>query len=214
MKKPRILISVLCLLCCTGFAMADEAIGTPPVPVDTIAPRVLGSNTFQIDLGLYVPLFSLNDNGSVFTPGANLTLGGAARLKWSAFLNSSLALGIDLSGAFTGGPNSANNNTYFFIANIGPHITNFFRIGNFEFPLSFSPALNIMNYGTNTYVGFSLRPGIGVYYDVTPSWSFGLNIQYWWCPEIFLNNSPNGLSPVNNRYGNMLEISISALYSF
>ena len=210
MKKSRILLGCLGLLFCSGIAIAQE-VGPPPVPVDNIAPRVLGSNTFQIDLGLYVPLFSANADGSVFTPGANLTAGGVARLKWSAFLNSSLSLGIDLSGAITGGPNSANNSTYFFIANIGPHITNFFRIGNFEFPLSFSPALNIMNYGSNTYVGFSLRPGIGVYYDVTPSWSFGLNVQYWWCPELFLQTS--GLAS-RNRYGNMLEISLSALYSF
>lgn len=192
--------------------MAEEIV-PPPAPVQIIAPRVLGSNAFQIDIGFYAPLFSYSADG-VFTPWANLNPGMDARLKWSTFLNSNLAIGIDLAGAFTWAPNTLNNQVYFYIANIGPHITYFFRAGNFEFPLSFSPALNIMNYGSNTYVGFSLRPGIGIYYDVTPSWSFGLNVQYWWCPEVYLPGNTGGVPTSKNRVGNMLEISLSALYSF
>lgn len=217
MKIKQIVLAAALIAIGAASVYADEA--APPGATDAppaygeavnIGPRGIGANTMQIDIGYFLPLFSGSADG-VYTPSAKLYSGVSARLKWCTFLDPNLAVGLDLSGALSWAPNTLVNSQFFYIANIGPHITYFFRAGNWEFPLSFSPALNIMAYESNTYFGFSLRPGIGAYYDVTNNLSFGLNVMYWWAPELYTQASGNAS---RTRYGNFLEFDVSMLYSF
>jgi hypothetical protein len=218
LKKPRIAALSALLLAILSFGLSAQETGKAPSvepspsleskPIQAI--RTLGSQTFEIDLGLMVPLFSSDAAGTI-NPGGNLGLGGAGHIKWGAFVSQYLSFGVDLGGSLVTGPNSFTNGTSFGLVNIGPHVTANFRLGNFQVPVFLSPAFSIMTYSTTTYLGFAVRPGVGLYYDVTPDWSFGLNLQYWWVPELYAGPTP----PVSqNRFGNFLEISVSALYSF
>ena len=201
-------------------AFGQDAATSPdpsPAPVPGLsdksiqAPRTLGSQTFQIDLGLMIPLFSSNSDGTVVARG-NIGLGGVGHLRYGAFLNQYLALGIDLSGAINAGPNAVTTGNTVGFFNVGPHVSGFFRLGNFEIPVSLMPAFSILSYGGSSYLGFSIKPSVGLYYDITPNWSIGLNVDYWWVPELYSGVSSPPVS--QNRFGNLLEVSISALYSF
>ena len=193
----------------TGPAPSPE----PTTPFQVVqAPRTLGSQIFQIDLGLMIPLFSHNSDGTVFKPGAIMDLGGAGRLRWGAYITQFLAFGIDLSGAINGGPNTKTTGNTIGLFNVGPHVTTIFRLGNFQLPVSLTPAFSVLSYAGSSYVGFTVKPGLGIYYDATPNWSFGLDLSYWWVPELYAAGGTP--SPVQNRFGNLLEVSISALYSF
>lgn len=55
-----------------------------------------------------------------------------------------------------------------------------------------------------------MRPGFGAYWDYTTSWAFGVNLYYWWIPQIYTSTALAD----QTRYGNFLTITLSALYHF
>ncbi len=181
-------------------------------PNQIIAPRILGNQIFQIDLGLLVPLFSYSTTPGLsesesFKPGAGLNVGGSGALRWSAFLDNTFAIGLDLSGRLAAGPNEG----VFGSVLVGPRLSSFFRIDNFQIPVSISPGLSILAYKELSYVGFGLRTEAGFFIDATSNWSFGLNLAYTWLPEVYADANPIFSQ---SRVGNLLEITLSALYSF
>jgi hypothetical protein len=75
----------------------------------------------------------------------------------------------------------------------------------FEVPLSFGIGMNIVKYTTLSSIDLLLRPGASFYWIYNSSWSFGANLLYWFDMQF---------SSGNERYGNFLEFSLSALYHF
>jgi len=202
----------------------QESTNTPVVvPEDSSSPivdkdpniqaysRNLGSQLFEIDLGAGIPLFSHPDQNGGITWGSHLNLGGTASLKWSAFLDPNVALGLDISGLFSSGPNG----NAFSMFPIGVRVSDFLKIPNapIQVPLNLTLAVNIMRYRDLSYVGFAAKAGFSVFWDATRDWSFGLNVLWWWAPEIYTNQS--GTPPASQtRHAHFLEISLSALYNF
>lgn len=136
--------------------------------------------------------------------------GGTGALKWSSFINDSVAIGADVSGMIVSGPNDYAVSIF----PLGVRISNFFRLNqDFQLPVHFTTAMNFMRYKDLSYFGIAFKPGVSLYWDATKDWSFGLNLVYWFIPEWYTNST--GTPPSSHtRYGNLLEVTVSALYNF
>lgn len=188
-------------------AQQGDVIVNPNTKVYT---RGLGSQLLELDLGVGLPLWSGPDETGAMTPGANLSLGATGSFKWSSFLDPSFALGLDISGFLSTGP---NGNSFYDIP-IGLRTSYFMRLSeNFQMPVHLTTALNIMAYRDLTYVGLALKPGFSIIWDATKDWSFGLNVTWWWLPEWYTD--PTGTPPsTQTRSVHILELTVSALHNF
>ena len=180
----------------------------PAFAADNQAPAAsqysLGDQTMSINAGLFVPLFLL-PSGVVLLSGnpSQLSLGAVGSLSWAAYVTPVIRLGVDVAGNFTLSPNSNVLLMLPFIIKAA-YVFSFYP---FEVPISFGVGMNIVKYTSLSSIDLLLRPGASFYWIYNSSWSFGLNAYYWFDGQF-------NTSPGNTRYGNFLEISLSALYHF
>jgi hypothetical protein len=164
----------------------------------------LGDQTMSINAGLFVPLFLL-PSGTVLLAGnpPQLTFGAVGSLSWAAYVTPQIRLGIDVAGNFTLSPNS---NVLLMLPLVakGAYVFTFYP---FELPVTFGIGANIVKYVDKSSLDLLLRPGASFYWIYNSSWSFGVNLQYWF--DMQFNTDPS-----KSRYGNFLEFSLSALYHF
>lgn len=163
----------------------------------------LGDQMFVINAGLFVPLFFQTEQGTVST--TNLTLGGTGSLEFDVFLNNNLATGVNLGGSFAFSPNGST----LFLVPVTAKISWIFHYYPFDFPVFFGAGVNFMELDNTLYVGPIAKPGVAGYWNFNSKWSFGLRAVYWWVPEIYF-----GTYASQSRFGNFLELSLSALYHF
>jgi hypothetical protein len=163
----------------------------------------LGDQMFSIKAGLFIPLFFFGGGGAVST---NLSLGGMGSLEWGAFLTEHLALGGELAGSFSFSPLGRT----LAIIPLTAKLSYFFFKYPFEIPLHIGVGVNFTTLDDKLYVGLIIKPGATFYWNFISSWALGLNLAYWFVPQWY--TKPELVS--QNRYGNFLEISISALYHF
>ena len=185
----------------------------PPPPEESevvIISRVLGDQFLNIALGLQIPLIIQNPTGQPPTSPINLELGGSGALAWGAFLGNNFSLGIDISASYSGDINGKG----FFAVPIGIHGDYFFRFAPFELPIHLGLGLHILSYNDIVSVGMMIKTGLSFYWNAFEDWSFGLNVMYWWLPELYLDSDPNTPPSSMNRFGNFLEITLSAMYNF
>ncbi|MGA2381712.1 MAG: hypothetical protein ABSG85_20635 [Spirochaetia bacterium] len=164
----------------------------------------LGDQTMSINAGLFVPLFLL-PTGTVLLAGSppQLTLGAVGSLSWAAYVTPRIRLGADVAGNFTLSPNSNVLLMLPFVVK-GSYIFTFYP---FEVPLTMGIGMNIVKYTSLSTIDLLLRPGAAFYWIYNSSWSFGVNLNYWFDMQFNTN-------PTLTRYGNFLEFSLSALYHF
>jgi hypothetical protein len=181
---------------------------TPAFAADSPAPGTsqyaLGDQTMSINAGVFLPLFLL-PSGVVLLAGSppQLTVGAVGSLSWAAYVAPSIRLGVDLAGNFTLSPNS----NILLMLPIVAKATYVFILYPFEVPVSMGVGMNIVKYTSLSSIDLLLRPGASFYWIYNSSWSFGINAQYWF--DMQFNPTPG-----NTRYGNFLELSLSALYHF
>ncbi|NCN04592.1 MAG: hypothetical protein GW949_03065 [Spirochaetales bacterium] len=185
-------------------------------PNDVVIARILGDQHFSFALGPYIPLFSYDPNtgesesliGSTADP--RLSLGAIGTLRWGAFVNSVINLGLDLSWAFNVG---ANGDLLSQFAPLTARMSTYLRSGAFEFPLHLGLGMNILSYKETTILTPLVKAGGSVLWNPGGDWAFGFNLMYWWIPELY-GDAAGSPGPSNNRFGNFLEVSLSALYNF
>lgn len=195
-------VLVLWLLLAPGFAATAWAQVAKPQPPEQplLQPtRTLGDQVFQISVGPLVPLFFQSLSGVSAT---GLTLGGAGSLQWNAYVTKEVRVGLEVGGMFAF---SRRRNTLLMVP-LSAKAAYVLSAYPFEFPISLGVGLNIVKYVDDVYVDPIVRPGIGVYWQYDVTWSFGLNMVYWWVPHIS--------GATDTRFGNFLEITLSALYNF
>jgi hypothetical protein len=169
----------------------------------------LGDQTLSINAGLFVPLFLLPGPVVLLAPSAgsgsppHLTLGAVGNLSWAAYVSPQIRLGLDIAGDFTLSPNANSLLMLPFIAKAAW----VFTVYPFEIPVSFGVGMNIVKYVDKTSIDLLLRPGVSGLWIFNSSWSFGLNLN-WWFDMMFAKD------PTSSRIGNFLEVSLSALYHF
>lgn len=157
-----------------------------------------------INIGLMVT-FPLNFGGSfpLFREG-QLATGGAGTIGYHRFLTSWLALGFDVSFGYnpTIGENMFTYVPFVLCLTVQPSIK------KFEFPITMGIGAAVETYLSRTYFpGLVLKPEAGVYYRVTPSWSFGAKGNFMYMPQWYDNSD-------YNDHGNFASLFIGARYHF
>ncbi len=168
----------------------------------------LGDQTLSINAGMFVPLFLLPGGTVLLAPSSpggppHLTLGAVGSLNWAAYLGPQVRLGLDVAGNFTVSPNGNSLLMLPFIVK-GSWV---FTVYPFEIPVSLGVGMNIVKYVDKSTIDLLVRPGISGMWIFNASWSFGLNLN-WWFDMQFASN------PADSRIGNFLEVTLSALYHF
>ncbi|HDQ15214.1 MAG TPA: hypothetical protein ENN41_10420 [Sediminispirochaeta sp.] len=185
---------------------------TTPEDESFLEPYSLGSQTFSINAGFFIPLFFQypglegGDELNSIEPGwEHLSLGGTGSLSWGSYLTPRFALGAKLSGTFSFTPNGELHS----LIPITMWAEYLFRSGSFEFPVSLQGGVVINRAYEEVYFGPIAIPGISGYYNINAEWGLGLSLEYYWVPEIYFGDKSNATS-----FGNMLELSFSARYHF
>jgi hypothetical protein len=194
-----LLLPVLLALMVAAPAWTQET--QPQLPAQPLLQptRTLGDQVFQISVGPLVPLFFQSLTGVAAT---GLTLGGAGSLQWNAYVSKEVRVGLEVGGMFAF---SRRRNTLLMVP-LSAKAAYVFTAYPFEFPLSLGLGVNIVKYVEDVYVDPIVRPGFGVFWQYDVTWSFGLNMAYWWVPHIS--------GATDTRFGNFLEVTLSALYNF
>ena len=92
--RTLLILLIMSLLILTVSAQEE-------VPGENFVPTLyqLGDQVFNINLGLFVPLWYRNP-GDFSSAPTNLSLGGTGSLEYASFINSTMSLGLSLKGMF------------------------------------------------------------------------------------------------------------------
>jgi hypothetical protein len=209
-RNRPLALALLLLLVTAPFTAAQEEPPTeeaPPVeaPERFVPSYALGDQLLAINLGMFIPLFFYGGPDGV--EETQLSLGGTGSLHWSAFLNNSMAVGIEGGGMFALTPNRRN----LFMLPLMARFTYFLRSYPWEFPLYLGAGINFSRLEESFKVDPILKPGFSVLWNYNAEWAFGVNVSYWWVPQIYRGPDPPS---EDSRYGNFMDVTFSALYHF
>lgn len=163
-----------------------------------------GNQTFGFTAGPFVPLFTQDMSGNTY-PLDNTSIGGAGSLEWGAFFAKNQKLGFEFGGMYTFTPNRVLS-----MIPITAKYTYYFINYPFEFPVYLGAGLCLNSLNDFFTLTPILKPGASAFWNFNPEWAVGINFQYWWVPEIYFG----GDFAEQSRFGNFLEISLSAVYHF
>ena len=202
--------ALLALIALFIFSFGTVRVAAQETPVEPLPMYGLGDQMFSINLGLFIPLFFYNPVAGVlpedrFAP-TNLSLGGAGSLEWAAFLSDKISLGAELEGMFSISPLKR----VLLMIPLTAKLSYFFRAYPFEIPIFIGAGVNFAKLGDELFVGPILKPGIAGYWDINSEWGIGLRASYWWFPQIYLRDPLKD----DTRFGNFMEVTLSALYHF
>lgn len=196
-----LLIMVVLFFSAGGFLFSQE--NEEEIPYTPL--YELGDQLFSISAGMMIPLFFHDPNDGISE--TNLSVGGMGALEWGAFLNNNLTVGIRLEGMFSISP----LNRVLGMIPLTAKMNYFFRAYPFEFPLFLNAGINFLTTEEYLYIGPIVKAGFGGYWSFHPEWSLGIQVGYWWVPETYAQSHELA---ADSRFGNFLEISLSALYHF
>ena len=203
----RVLLILIITLIAATFISAQE--NNPAEAPEDQGPSLyqLGDQIFSINAGLFIPLYYRNP-GDFSTAPTNLTLGGTGSLEYSSFINSTMTLGLSLKGMFAYTPTERLLSMFPITAKYTYYISNSYP---FEFPLYVNAGFCISRLESETFYGPTIMPGAGAIWNMSSAWGFGVNMTYWWVPMWYGSSSED---VEKSRFGNFLDISLSATYHF
>ena len=201
MKRFFALFCALIITTTAVFAQADEEDSDDKF---SVAYQLNEPGDQYINIGLMVT-FPLNFGGDFprFKKG-KLQTGGAGTLGYHRFLTSWLDLGFDIAFGYcpTIGENIFTYIPFLLSVTVQPSLK------RFEFPITMAAGFASESYLNRTYFpGFVLKPQAGVFYRVSPSWSFGLKGDFMYMPQWYNDSS-------KNDYGIFASCMIAARYHF
>jgi len=161
-----------------------------------------GDQTFIISLGTVFPTVFFYDGEKKdhkFSP----PVGGTGSLAYNYYITPKIFVGGEVGGMFV---HTLGDNTLFVIP-IGARAGYQFNIWRLEFPLSGAVGMVWHRYLDFRYYGLYLRGGGAAFFRATPSWSFGINTNWFWFPQWTDD-------PSMNAKGNMLDLTLCARYHF
>jgi hypothetical protein len=182
----------------------DENSDLPALPIWYDAPMTgytRGDKTFNINLGVLLPLFFTSASGKSLDN--NINLGGTGSLGYNYFLNSHVFVGGILQGSFS----QTVGKNFLYLIPIGFTAGYQFILSRFEFPLSVTVGGMTEQYLTFNGYWLFLKPQASGFFRFNSDWSFGLNVAWWIVPQ--WTNTPE-----KDATGNFLEITLAARYHF
>jgi hypothetical protein len=110
-----------------------------------------GDQTFNISLGVVIPLAFTDSAGDVLFSGpANLLVGGTGSIGYNYFLGSHVFVGGELQGMFA----KTISEHMFYMVPITARAGYQFVLGRFEFPFSLGLGIAPTRYLEEAYIGF------------------------------------------------------------
>ena len=194
-------------ICCTVFLFSTAVFSQEQDEDDdrfAVEYRMNEPGDQFINIGLMVT-FPLNFGGDfpLYREG-QLSTGGAGTIGYHRFLTSWFAVGLDVSFGYnpTIGENMFTYVPFVFCFTVQP------TIKKFEFPITMGIGAAVESYLNRTYFpGLTLKPEAGIFYRVTPSWSFGIKGNFMYLPQWYEDSE-------NNDHGNVSSVVIAARYHF
>ncbi|MDR1388777.1 MAG: hypothetical protein LBJ31_02230 [Treponema sp.] len=182
----------------------DEAIASDWSGIASVYSR--GDQIFNVNLGLVFPHFYYG--GGIGKVDTNIDMGGMASLAYHYFFTPHIYLGGELSAMFAP---TIGDNMYYSIP-FGMRAGYQFVLGRFEFPLTLMLGFAAQSYLDSSYFGFFAKPVVGAYFRITQNWSFGVQTEYWWIPQIGATNKMDNASSA--VHGFFWDIGIGIRYHF
>ena len=194
-------------ICCTVFLFSTAVFSQEQDEDDdrfAVEYRMNEPGDQFINIGLMVT-FPLKFGGDfpLYREG-QLSTGGAGTIGYHRFLTSWFAVGLDVSFGYnpTIGENMFTYVPFVFCFTVQP------TIKKFEFPITMGIGAAVESYLNRTYFpGLTLKPEAGIFYRVTPSWSFGIKGNFMYLPQWYEYSE-------NNDHGNFSSVVIAARYHF
>jgi hypothetical protein len=167
-----------------------------------------GDQTLSVNAGLFVPLFLLPSYELLLAPSSygqppHLSLGVVGSLSWAIYVAPQIRVGAELGGSASFSP---NGNALLMLP-ILAKASYVFTIYPFEIPLTLGVGMNIVKYVDQSTIDLLIRPGASFYWIFNSSWSFGLNVNYWFDMQF-------ATTAADSRAGNFLETTLTALYHY
>jgi hypothetical protein len=163
-----------------------------------------GDKTFNISLGVVIPLVFTDSQGdALFSGPTNILVGGTGSLGYNYFLGSHVFVGGEVQGMFA----KTLSEHMFYMVPLTARVGYQFVVRRFEFPFSLGLGIAPTRYQEDAYVGFFMKPAASAFFRFNPDWSFGLNTAWWWSPQWTGESA-------RDAYGNFMEITLSARYHF
>ncbi len=163
-----------------------------------------GSQMISLSTGGGIPLFILPADSSAAEPYP-LGVGASFSLNYDYFLANRFALGGSLTGAF----NTTVGGRTLFLAPLALRLGYWWGRSPVEFRAGADLGFCILRLSGNGVITPFAKAGAGAFVQVTEAWSVGGQTYWWFIPELH-----TGSYSSLNRFANILEISIGALYHF
>lgn len=168
--------------------------------------RVAGDRALTIHLGPVFPLAFQKFGGSL--AATNLSVGGTLGIDLDFYLNDQLRLGAGLRGKATSSPNNAT----LFMVPITFRAIWEPKIDHFSFPMGMGMGFSFTNLRTATSFDPILMPTVGAYWNMTSSWSFGVDVSQW---MVFQPYYTGGAIPTSDsRIAYFADLTLGAIYHF
>ena len=213
-RKTVILISALLLLS-TAWVSAQESDPeeSPFTPQVRTNQRSLGDQAFAITAGVLFPLptYLLNDwPAAGFSKGftdSQLAVGGMGSLTYSFYLSGNFKLGIQVTGSFA---RDINYNYAYVIPIVAKASWEFHPWSRISIPVHMGLGMAMTSWNDFFTIDPIIRPGFGVYFDWNYEWSFGMDMTYWFIPQI----STSAEFKNQRSIAGFLDLSLTAEYHF
>jgi len=167
--------------------------------------RVAGDRALTIRLGPIFPQTFQAFDGT--TAATHLTMGGTMSIDLDFYLNDSFRLGGGLKGKATTSPNEAT----LFMVPITFRAIWEPKINHFSFPMGLGAGFSFTNFRTYTSFDPTLIPTAGAFWNMSSSWSFGLEASQW----IVFQPVYGGTAPASDgRIAYFADLTIGAIYHF
>ena len=168
--------------------------------------RVAGDRSLTIHLGPVFPETFQTFSGSF--AATNLSLGATLGIDLDFYLNDVFRLGGGLRGKATFSP----NNFTLFMVPITFRATWELKYYPFSFPVGVAGGFSFTNYRSQTSFDPILMPMVGAYWNMSSSWSFGLDASQW---IVFQPYYSGGSVPTSDsRIAYFADLTLGAIYHF
>jgi hypothetical protein len=197
------LSGLLLLLSAQTVLMAQDTAEKAKVPV--IQYRNKGDMIGAINLGVFFPLYfeDFSSGTSEFNE-TNMSMGGLFVVSYDVYINGFLRLGLQVIPSFSYSP---NEQLLYMIPVLARFTYEWQPVKEFSIPLSLGAGVSFNTYGEDFHLDYIVKPTIGLYWNMDIEFSFGVDVSYWWMPQLYDNAD-------YNRIAHFVEISIGAQYHF
>lgn len=194
-----------------AFAVIFLAAGVLPLTAQaddmTYDHRVAGDRALTVMVGPFIPE-AFEPFGGKFASTNLFWTGATLGLGLDFYLDEHWSLGGTLKGSVGFSP---NNNTLFLVP-VTFRATYEFKAYPFSFPVSMGAGINFTSYLTSTNLDYIVTPSVGAFWNMSSSWSFGIEATQWIVLEPYLGGG--SVPSSDGRVGYFFDPSLSAIYHF